>query len=173
MVRAVQDMSIGVGMGMDRSTVAGQGERTVRNKARFERRQYSDSIKKFLKPCFKVERDILSIKNPGNDGASDGGAVFGSLLMSAFGFIGFFTVPGRREEFIPFIKGMVSVSPKPVDEIIVRAERRKRVYRASDQRGEDAVGFQTFYPCGKGSGCKINGDQKKKEDEGTEDLRLV
>lgn len=93
--------------------------------------------------------------------------------MSAFGFIRLFTVPYGREEFFSFIKGMVRVSPKPVHEIIVRAQRRKGVYRASDQRGEDAVGFQTVYPCGKGRWCKIHGDQKEKEDEGTENLRLV
>ncbi len=99
--------------------------------------------------------------------------VFGSLLMSAFGFIRFFTVPVRREEFIPLIKGTGMVSPKPVHEIIVRTQRGERVNVASDQRGEDAVGFQTGYPCGKGRGCKVHGDQKEKEDEGTEELRLV
>lgn len=121
MVRAWQDMSIRVGMSMDRGTVAGEGKRGTRNKAAFERRQYSDSIKKFLEPCFKIERDIFPIKNSGNDGVGDGGMVFGSFLMFAFGFIWFFTVPVRREEFIPLIKGMVRDSPKPIHEIIVRA----------------------------------------------------
>ena len=93
--------------------------------------------------------------------------------MSAFGSIRFFTVPVRREESIPLIKGTARASPKPVHKIIVRAQRRKRAYRASNQRGEDAVGFQTVYPRGKGRGCKVDGDQKEKEDEGTENLGLV
>lgn len=93
--------------------------------------------------------------------------------MPAIGFSWFFMVPVRREKFIPHIKGMVRVVPKAVHEIIVRAQRRKRADSASDQRGEDTVGFQTAYPRRKGRGCKIDGDQKEKEDEGTEDLGLV
>lgn len=52
---------------------------------------------------------------------------FGSLLVLALGFIGFFTVPARREKFIPLIKGVVRISPKAVHEIIVRSQGRKRV----------------------------------------------
>jgi len=126
-----------------------------------------------LEACLKVERDILSIKDPRNNGVRDGGTVFGSLLMPAFGFGRFFTVPAWREEFAPLIKGMVRSGPKPVHEIIVRTQRGKRVNGASDQRGEDAVRLQTAHPSGKGRGCKVHGDQKEKEDEGTEDLRLV
>ena len=99
--------------------------------------------------------------------------VFGSLLMPAYGFGRFFTVPAWREEFAPLIKGMVRSGPKPIHEIIVRTQRGKRVYGASEQRGEDAVRFQTAHPCGKGRGSKVDGDQKEKEDERTEDLRLV
>ena len=47
--------------------------------------------------------------------------------MPAIGFSWFFMVPVRREKFIPHIKGMVRVVPKAVHEIIVRAQRRKRV----------------------------------------------
>lgn len=66
--------------------------------------------------------------------------------MLTLGFIRFFTVPVRREEFIPLIKGVVRISPKAVHEIIVRSQGRKRVQGASDQGGKDAVRFQTFYP---------------------------
>ena len=47
--------------------------------------------------------------------------------MLALGVIGFFTVPARREKFIPLIKGVVRISPKAVPEIIVRYKGRKRV----------------------------------------------
>ena len=78
--------------------------------------------------------------------------------MPAFGFGRFFTVPAWREEFAPLIKGMVRSGPKPIHEIIVRTQRGKRVYGASEQRGEDAVRFQTAHPCGKGSSLTISGD---------------
>lgn len=64
MVRTRQDMSIWVGMGMDRSTVAGYGKRAVGDEAAFEGWQYGNSIKKLLDPRLKIERDILSVKNP-------------------------------------------------------------------------------------------------------------
>ena len=166
-------MSIWVGMGMDRSAVAGYGKGAVGNEATFERGQYGNRIKKLLEPCLKVEREILAVKDSRNKGVRDGGTVFGSLLMLAFGFGRFFTVPAWREEFAPLIKGMVRSGPKPIHEIIVRTQRGKRVYGASEQRGEDAVRFQTAHPCGKGRGSKVDGDQKEKEDERTEDLRLV
>ena len=173
MGRGRQDMSIWVGMGMDRSAVAGYGKGAVGNEATFERGQYGNRIKKLLEPCLKVEREILAVKDSRNKGVRDGGTVFGSLLMPAFGFGRFFTVPAWREEFAPLIKGMVRSGPKPVHEIIVRTQRGKRVNGASDQRGEDAVRLQTAHPSGKGRGCKVHGDQKEKEDEGTEDLRMV
>ena len=66
------------------------------------------------------QRDILSVKNPRNKGVGNGGTGFGSFLVLAFGFIGFFTVPSGREQFIPLIKGVVRISPKAVHEIIVR-----------------------------------------------------
>ena len=58
------DMSIGAGMGMDGSAVAGYGKRAAGNEAAFEGWQYGNHIKKLLEPCFKVERDILSVKDP-------------------------------------------------------------------------------------------------------------
>jgi hypothetical protein len=64
--------------------------------------------------------------------------------VSAFGLIGFFTVPPGREEFIPLIKGMVRVSPKPVHEIIVRAQRRKRVYRHPIREARTRSDFKRF-----------------------------
>ena len=158
MGRGRQDMSIWVGMGMDRSAVAGYGKGAVGNEATFERGQYGNRIKKLLEPCLKVEREILAVKDSRNKGVRDGGTVFGSRV---------------RTQFAPLIKGMVRSGPKPIHEIIVRTQRGKRVYGASEQRGEDAVRFQTAHPCGKGRGSKVDGDQKEKEDERTEDLRLV
>lgn len=123
MGRGRQDMSIWVGMGMDRSAVAGYGKGAVGNEATFERGQYGNRIKKLLEPCLKVEREILAVKDSRNKGVRDGGTVFGSLLMLAFGFGRFFTVPAWREEFAPLIKGMVRSGPKPIHEIIVRTQR--------------------------------------------------
>lgn len=62
MGRGRQDMSIWVGMGMDRSAVAGYGKGAVGNEATFERGQYGNRIKKLLEPCLKVEREQASIK---------------------------------------------------------------------------------------------------------------
>ena len=81
MGRGRQDMSIWVGMGMDRSAVAGYGKGAVGNEATFERGQYGNRIKKLLEPCLKVEREILAVKDSRNKGVRDGGTVFGSLLM--------------------------------------------------------------------------------------------
>ena len=61
MGRGRQDMSIWVGMGMDRSAVAGYGKGAVGNEATFERGQYGNRIKKLLEPCLKVEREILAV----------------------------------------------------------------------------------------------------------------
>lgn len=48
MGRGRQDMSIWVGMGMDRSAVAGYGKGAVGNEATFERGQYGNRIKKLF-----------------------------------------------------------------------------------------------------------------------------
>jgi len=64
MVRPRPDMSIWAGMGMDRSTIAGYGKRVAGNEAAFEGWKNGNSIKKLLEPCFKIERDILSAKDP-------------------------------------------------------------------------------------------------------------
>lgn len=105
MGRGRQDMSIWVGMGMDRSAVAGYGKGAVGNEATFERGQYGNRIKKLLEPCLKVEREILAVKDSRNKGVRDGGTVFGSLLMPAFGFGRFFYGSSLERGVCPSYKG--------------------------------------------------------------------
>lgn len=64
MVRVRQAVSIWVRMGMHSRTITGYGKRVVGNETAFKGWEYSDNEKKLLEPCFKVERDILSVKNP-------------------------------------------------------------------------------------------------------------
>ena len=64
LVRVRQAVSVWVRMGMDSRTVTGYGKRVFGNEAAFKGWEYSDDEKKLLEPCFKVERDILSVKNP-------------------------------------------------------------------------------------------------------------
>lgn len=64
LVRVRQAVSVWGRMGMDSRTVTGYGKRVFGNEAAFKGWEYSDDEKKLLEPCFKVERDILSVKNP-------------------------------------------------------------------------------------------------------------
>lgn len=125
MFRAWQDMAVRVGMGMDSCAIAGDGKLVAWDKAAFEGWKYGDNIKKLLEACFKVERDIFSMKDSGNDGIRDGGTALGSFLVLARWSIRLFMVPVRRKELIPLIKGMSGVSPKSIHEVIVRTQRGK------------------------------------------------
>ena len=56
-------MSVWVRMGMASRTVTGYGKQVFGNEAAFKGWEYSDDEKKLLETRFKVERDIISVKN--------------------------------------------------------------------------------------------------------------
>lgn len=65
------------------------------------------------------------------------------------------------------------MDPEAVHKIKIRAERREGIQRAADESGEDAIMGETGDPEGEGRRRKAHGDQKEKEDERAQDLRLV
>ena len=65
------------------------------------------------------------------------------------------------------------MNPEAVNKIKIRAERRERIQRTANESGKDAVIGESGAPKGKGRWCKVHGDHKEKEDEGSKDLRLV
>ena len=82
-------------------------------------------------------------------------------------------IPGSREKLVPGIKIGNSMDPETVHKIKIRAERREGIQWAADESGEDAIMGEPGDPEGEGRRRKAHGDQKEKEDERAQDLRLV
>ena len=82
-------------------------------------------------------------------------------------------IPGSGEKFLPGIKIRGGMDPEAVHKIKIRAERREGIQRAADESGEDAIMGEPGDPEGEGRRRKAHGDQKEKEDERAQDLRLV
>ena len=82
-------------------------------------------------------------------------------------------IPGSGEKFLPGIKIRGGMDPEAVHKIKIRAERREGIQRAADESGEDAIMGEPGDPEGEGRRRKVHGDQKEKEDERAQDLRLV
>ena len=82
-------------------------------------------------------------------------------------------IPGSGEKFLAGIKIRGGMDPEAVHKIKIRAERREGILRAADESGEDAIMGEPGDPEGEGRRRKAHGDQKEKEDERAQDLRLV
>lgn len=86
-------MSSWIGMGMDGRTIAGDGQVFFRDESGFHRGENGNKIEEFLKPCFKIKRDIFPVHNPIGKDFRYFGFCFGSFLPFAFWFFRFFRVP--------------------------------------------------------------------------------
>ncbi len=65
------------------------------------------------------------------------------------------------------------MDPEAVHKVKIRAERREGIQWAADESGKDAVTGEPGDPACEGRRRKAHGDQKEKEEKGTQDLGLV
>lgn len=98
----------------------------------------------------------------------DAGMLIGKLLPFA-GLFGRLSIPILGKKVLPAgpLVGF-GLSPEPVHEVKIRAQRGKGIRGAADERGEEAVRPELFNPGGKAVEA-LQGH----EDKGTDDLHLV
>lgn len=121
------------GMSVNSGTVPGNCKVIRWYETAWKRRQDSDKIESFLKACFKIEKDIFSIEKAPGQLFRDLRFCFRSFLSHAFGLSWFFEIPGSRKKFFTGVEIGRESPPKPVHEIIIRAERRQGMAGASDE----------------------------------------
>lgn len=82
-------------------------------------------------------------------------------------------IPGSREEPFSGIEIRKGMDPEAIHKIKIGAKRRKGIQGAADESGKDAVMGELGDPKCEGRRRKAHGDQKEKEEKGTQDLGLV
>lgn len=159
-------MSIGIGMGVDAGTVAGEGKPIFRDEPIPQGGDEGSETEYLLEAFFIMEGELIVGEGISNHRVRDPGMLIGEFLS----FSGF---PGKVSVFILWEKilpagflGRFWLRPEPVDEVKIRAERRQGGGCTANEHGKKAVSPEFFDPGGKTERAEHHHKDKRADDLG-------
>ena len=126
-------MPIRGGMGMDAGAVTGKGKAALGDEAVFHGGQDGGKAEKALEPLLEMEREFFVAQCVGGHLVRNTGMLIGQFFPFS-GFFRGFSVPVLWEKVFPAgALGGFALSPEPVHEVKIRAQRREGTGGSSQQ----------------------------------------